>query len=191
MIDRQLQTMSSYRWIQNALNKEYFEPLTKVTVTCTEKYLHPVTSQCLSSVTTHVISSRQALEMAILERNQRHFAQAQDTPWHQPPPSLINNKTQFNLYTDADNNAIQLPSGTFLETATVLQVLKDEAAKLHPKWSSDVAFQVFISALLHWNESTSTSPPGHLLGIYKSLLTAFIDSSGEFRTDLDKEGISI
>jgi hypothetical protein len=78
-----------------------------------------------------------------------------------------------------------------LETATVLQVLKDEAAKNHPKWSSDVDFQVFISALLHWNEGTSTSPSGRHLGIYKSLLTAFIDSGGEFRTDLDDDGISI
>jgi hypothetical protein len=191
MIDRQQRTTSSYRRIRKALNKDLFEPLTKVTVTRTETYLHPVTSQRVSSVETHEISSRQSLETAILDRNQRHFAQAQHTPWHRPPLSNISSDTQFNLYTDADGNDIELPPGTFLETATVLQVLKEEAAKPHPKWSSDVAFQVFISALLHWNEGTSTSPSGRHLGIYKSLLTAFIDSGGEFRTDLDDEGISV
>jgi hypothetical protein len=80
MIDRQLRTTSSYRRIRKALHKDSFEPLTKVTVTRTETYLNPVTSQRVNSVETHVISSRQALETAILERNQRHFAQAKNTP---------------------------------------------------------------------------------------------------------------
>jgi hypothetical protein len=57
MIDRQLRMISSYRQIQNTLHKDSFELLTKVTVTRTETYLHPVTSQHISSVATHVVSS--------------------------------------------------------------------------------------------------------------------------------------
>jgi hypothetical protein len=190
-IDRQLHSASGFRRIRKALNKDSFEPLTKVTVTRTEVHLNPVTSEPIRTVETETISSRQALETAILERNQKHFAQAQDTPWQRSPLASISSNTDFNLYTDADGNRIELPHGTFLETTTVLEVLKEEAAKNHPKWSSDVAFEVFISGLLHWKESTSTSPSGRHLGIYKSLLTAYIDSGGEFGLDIDEDGVSI
>ena len=191
MIERQLHSASGFRWIRKALNKDSFEPLTKVTVTHTEVHIHPVTSERVSSVNTEVLSSRQALETAILKRNQKHFAQAQDTPWQRQPLASISSATNFNLYTDAHGNHIELPPGTFIETATVLAVLKEEAAKPHPKWSSDVAFEVFISGLLHWKESTSTSPSGRHLGIYKSLLTAYIDSGGEFGLEIDADGVSI
>jgi hypothetical protein len=42
---------------------------------------------------------------------------------------------------------------------------------------------------LHWRESTVTSPSGRHLGIYRSLVTAYCDSSGEFSTrpDLDAD----
>jgi hypothetical protein len=191
MIDKQLYSASGFRRIRRALNKDSCQPLTKVTVTRTQEYLHPDTSERVSSVETEVISSRQALEKAILDRNKKHFAQAQNTPWHRAPLASISSDTHFNLYTDAAGNQIELPSGTFLETATVLAVLKEETAKKHPKWSADVSFEVFISGLLHWKESTSTSPSGRHLGIYKSLVTAYIDSGGEFGIIIDDDGVSI
>jgi hypothetical protein len=129
--------------------------------------MHPSTSQRVRSVETHVILSRQALEMTILARNKKHFAQAKETPWHRHPLTSISSNTHFNLYVDADDNAIELPPGTFLETATVLQVLKEESAKTHPKWSSDVAFDVFISALLHWKEKLAHHPPNGTWGFTK------------------------
>jgi hypothetical protein len=46
--------------------------------------------------------------------------------------------------------------------------------------SSEVDFDAFISDLLHWKESTSTSPSRRHLGLYKALRTAYIDASKEF-----------
>jgi hypothetical protein len=67
---------------------------------------------------------------------------------------------------------------------TVLEILKEEASKSHRKWSPQLTFDTFLSGLLKWNEKTSTSPSGRHLGLYKSLVTAHIDSSGDFRADL-------
>jgi hypothetical protein len=49
-------------------------------------------------------------------------------------------------------------------------------------------FETFISAFLHWKESTSTSPSRRHLGLYKALITAYINASDKFdKTDPDNK----
>jgi hypothetical protein len=48
-----------------------------------------------------------------LNKSKATLPKAQDTPWHRPPLLLISSNAQFNLYTDADDNTIKLPPGTF------------------------------------------------------------------------------
>ena len=73
-----------------------------------------------------------------------------------------------------------MPQGTFIETQTILDILQEESEKDHLKFNQDIQFDDFISSLLHWRESTSTSPSGRHIGVYKALVTAYIDSGGEF-----------
>jgi hypothetical protein len=62
----------------------------------------------------------------------------------------------------------------------VLDILRERSTSPPPSWSAKVTFDDFVSALLHWCESTDTSPSGRHLGIYGSLVTAYCDSSGKF-----------
>jgi hypothetical protein len=80
---------------------------------------------------------------------------------------------------DAGNN-ITLPDTAFLETKSVLDILQQRLHDPTPKWSDEITFEQFISASLHWREKTSTSSSGHHLGLYRALITAYIDATGEF-----------
>jgi hypothetical protein len=184
IIEKQLESTQRFRRIQRALGNNASQPLTQVEVTTTEEFLDPATGHRDTRTATEVINVRSALEAAILSRNQRHFAQAKDTPWAHPPLSLISSANEYNLYRDAQDNEIRLPNDCFIETSMVLDILKEEAQKSHPKWSPQLTFDTFLSGLLHWDERTSTSPSGRHLGLYKSLVTAHIDSGGDFRTDV-------
>jgi hypothetical protein len=131
IINKQLDSTQCFRRIQRALGNNTSQPLTQVEVTTTEEFLNPATGLRDRRTLTEVINVRAALEAAILSRNQRYFAQAKDTPWAQPPLSLISSSNNFNLYHDADGQDIRLPPDCFIETATVLDILKEEAQKSH------------------------------------------------------------
>jgi hypothetical protein len=60
---------------------------------------------------------RKELETAIINRNQRHFAQAEGTPFTVPPLKFINSDTEFNVYKDAADNDVVLPDDAFVETS--------------------------------------------------------------------------
>jgi hypothetical protein len=84
------------------------------------------------------------------------------------------------LYQDAQGNPIEVPDDCFTETHTILDILREQAADPPPSWSPELDFETFISAFLHWKESTSTSPSRRHLGLYKALVTAYISASEEF-----------
>jgi hypothetical protein len=65
--------------------------------------------------------------------------------------------------------------------------LKQRREQQLSSWSAELDFDDFISALLHWKESTSTSPSGQQLGIYKGLVTTYINASGEFSASASEE----
>jgi hypothetical protein len=107
-------------------------------------------------------------------------------PYLIPPLSHIGSANGFNVFQDAAGNDIALPDSAFLETKTVMAILQERSTQPPPQWSSKITFDEFISAFLHWRESTSTSPSGRHLGLYRSLVTAYCDSSGEF-SDPEKD----
>jgi hypothetical protein len=179
-VTRQLQGTKRFSRIRRALDPIRQPPLTKVEIVRESEYLHPVTSKRVLQRQVREIDTRQALEAAIIARNRRHFAQADGTPFTRPPLSFIGSQNHFNLYEDAAGQPIEVPDDSFIETHTILDILREHAAHPPPSWSAEVDFDTFISAFLHWTESTSTSPSRRHLGLYKALITAHIDASGEF-----------
>ena len=127
-----------------------------------------------------IVDTRQELEAAIIERNQRHFGQANGTPFTRAPFSRIGRDNEYNVYIYAAGNEIQVPEDAFLETKTVLEILRERHDANPDRWSDYVSFDEFISGLLHWSEKTSTSPSGQHLGLYGALVTTYCNSSGEF-----------
>jgi hypothetical protein len=185
-INKQLRQMKKFCNIRQALNPQLQSTLNKVHVTMTEQYIDPATGQVKFIQKVEVIDTKAELESRILARNKKHFAQAQGTPFTEEPllsltPDLLRD------FLDSDGNPLQLPEGTFTETLTVLQLLREAFADRPPSIDATVSFDDFVDLFLHWNENTSTSPSGRHLGLYKSLVTAHCDSGSEFRDGTDDE----
>jgi hypothetical protein len=75
-IDRQLNETSRFRRIPRAIKPQPSSSLTKVEIVHTVSLLHPVTEKVVETTTVKTVDTRKALEAAIIERNKRHFAQA-------------------------------------------------------------------------------------------------------------------
>jgi hypothetical protein len=161
-----------------------------VEINTTESHLHPRTGLVVNKTTTKVVDTRKALEMAIIERNQRHFAQGEGTPFTRLPLSRIGKENNYDVFHDAAGATIRLPEDSFTETETVMDLLRERHQAQCPGWSPFVSFDEFISGLLHWNEKTSTSPSGRHLGLYGALVTPYCDSSGEFSEYSDDEALN-
>jgi hypothetical protein len=184
---RQLQDTKRFARISRTLKDQTAQALTKVELLTSRKYVHPRSGHqhVFNDTTTNDVHHK--CEAAIIARNKRHFAQAEGTPFTQPPLKFINSTTGFNVYTDAADNEIQLPDTAFVETATVVEILLARAKNPTTEWSLELDFDDFLSALLHWRESTSTSPSSRQLGLYKALATACCNSNGEFSNPLDTD----
>jgi hypothetical protein len=94
--------------------------------------------------------------------------------------SRIGSKNGYNVFLDAEGNQICLPDTSFIETATAVDILRERQQDPSRPWSEVVSFDEFVYGLLHWKEKTSTSPSGRHLGLYRALVTAHWNSSGEF-----------
>jgi hypothetical protein len=92
----------------------------------------------------------------------------------------ISSKNGYNVYQDAHGNDIHVRDDSFVETKTVMEILRERHNTDSAQWSDDVSFDAFISGFLHWKEQTATSPSGRHLGLYGALVTAYCSSSGEF-----------
>ena len=165
-----------FQRIQRTLKPVHNQALTQVHITRSSAHLHPTTGKTFTRNETIIVNTRQRLEAAIIARNRKHFAQAHNTPWHNPPFLHINSNTDYSLHS-ADGTPLDTTL-CFPETETILKVLQERSTP--HQWSHELSFRDFISGLLHWRESTSTSPSGRHLGVYKALVTAHINSSGEF-----------
>jgi hypothetical protein len=186
-IQRQLHDTKRFARISRTLKDQTAQALTKVEIVTPREYVHPRSGHRHVFHDTATIDVRHEFEAAIIAQNKRHFAQAKGTPFTQPPLKFINSTTGFNVYTDADDNEIQLPDTAFVKTATVMDILRARAKNPTTEWSPELDFDDFPSALLHWRESTSTSPSSRHLGLYKALATACYNSNGEFSNPLDPD----
>jgi hypothetical protein len=183
-LDRRHANNRMYRRIRASLKPNASAPLTKVELISETDHVHPTTGKKVTLRKILTVDTKRELEAATIARNKTHFAQATDTPWTQSPLKHIGSHNGFNVFQNDDGNDIVLPESAFLETQTDLAILRERLDDPTPKWSPDISFDKFISALLHWRESTSTSPSGRHLGLYKALITAYIDASGGF-SELD------
>jgi hypothetical protein len=169
-----------YGRIRASIKPTQSAPLTKVELVEESEHIHPITGKRVKIRKVLTVDTKRELEAAIIARNKRHFAQATGTPWTQFPLKLIGSNNGYNVFRDDAGNDITLPETALLETTTVLEILRERLDDPTPKWSDELTFDQFISAFLHWRESTSTSPSGRHLGLYRALITAYIDASGEF-----------
>jgi hypothetical protein len=174
-IDKQLRQARRFGNIAHALKPNTNAPLIKVHVTTTRSFIDPATGERRDIKNVEVIETRAELETRILQRNKRHFAQAQGTPYTTAPLNTMTPDNALNDYFDENGAPMELPAGTFAETTTVMQILQDEELTNPPPSIRIVPFDNFVNALLHWNERTSTSPSGRHLGLYKSVVTAHCD----------------
>jgi hypothetical protein len=179
-IDKQLADNRMFGRIQAAVKPRSAAALTKVELVDETEHVNPATGARTTIRKVQTIDTKKELEAAIIERNQRHFAQAEGTPFTRSPLNLIASANGFNTFKDVTGADITLPDSAFIETQTVLDILRERSQDPCPEWSPTVTFDDFINALLHWREETATSPSGRHLGIYRSLVTAYCDSSDEF-----------
>jgi hypothetical protein len=123
------------------------------------------------------------IHKAILERNQNHFHQADETLF----AGGAENTVLYNLlgYTGMSKVAKDVVKGTFLEkygdklgdilpeTEQVIceLAMPEEITVLGKKIDCKILEEAFISKFKGWKESTSTSLSGQHLGHYKAIVT--------------------
>jgi hypothetical protein len=187
-INRQLKDANMFQRIRRSVKPVSQPALIKVEIVHTTSLLDPTTGEAIVSKIVQVVDTRAELEAAIIARNKRHFSQASNTPFAQPPLQCIGSDNAFNIYEDAAGSKILLPPTAFPETQLVMDILQERAEQRKPSWSAIIDFEEdFIPALLHWRERTSTSPSGRHLGLYKALATAYCNSSNEFSVLCDDD----
>jgi hypothetical protein len=119
---------------------------------------------------------------AILERNQQHFHQADNTPFAGGAKDTV----LYDLigYTGMSKAAKEIVDGKFMTTSGNTCNLLPETEKiiwglampkeikvLGKKIESEISEEDFIDGFKKWKESTSTSPSGRHLGHYKAIAT--------------------
>jgi hypothetical protein len=111
-----------------------------------------------------------------LQRNRKHFNQAAGTPFTIYPLSEVGTKaTKFKMGKMPDGRSVRMPSDTFLETNTIIDLLQSSKIPVEANISAEISLEDFVSAIQVWNENTSTSPSGRHLGHYKLLVNVFKD----------------
>jgi hypothetical protein len=188
-IDKQLRQTAHYGHIKATLKPTIPSSLTKVHITTTTQLADPVTGEITEVQNVTVVDTKAELESRILARNKKHFAQAEGSPFTTTPLKDLTPAHSLETFFDSSGQPINLPNGTFQETATVLEILRDAFRARPPAIASTVLFEDFVTSFLHWDEKTSTSPSGRHLGLYKSIVTAHIDSGAEF-TEAQDDALS-
>jgi hypothetical protein len=123
-VEKQLQDNRRFSRIARTLKSNSSPALTKVEIVATREHIHPVTGHHHTFTDTMTVDIREELKTAIINRNQRHFAQAEGTPsFTVPPLRFINSNSEFNVYKEAADNDVVLPDDAFVETTTVLDIL--------------------------------------------------------------------
>jgi len=105
------------------------------------------------------------------QRNQKHFGQAQGTPFTVPPLSddlgFTSMTPSGQLILNGQYDAAHLDASVQL----LIQHLEYNARAETHRCKPSINYEAFEGKLKSWRESTSTSPSGLHLGHYKALLT--------------------
>jgi hypothetical protein len=119
------------------------------------------------------INTKADLEKRLYERNRVHFSQAQGTPFTIPPLSDelgFDGATKFGegvLRGDPIPDTMNIPRSARLLLAELKQV--------RPAMDCQLPFEDMVAGFRKWKEATSTSPSGKHLGVYKSLVNAYLN----------------
>jgi ribonuclease HI len=156
--------------LRHIFNPKQKSGISNIEVPDKDEHSNPTTDPD-KAITWRRIYDPQQVETYILERNIKHFGQAEG--------SLFTRHTMTDLFdydgtTPQVNDLLQgnidinsIPAVTD-SVRTLLQTLSKQNAL--PRIDNCITLQEFTQALRKWNEATSTSPSGRHLGHYKVLL---------------------
>jgi hypothetical protein len=99
--------------------------------------MHPTIGNIVTFKTVKTVDARKALETAIIDRNKRHFAQADGTPFTHDPFSRIGSSNGYDVYTVAAGEPIGIPEDSVIETKTVLDLLRERHQRPGVRWSEN------------------------------------------------------
>jgi hypothetical protein len=129
------------------------------------------------------------LEYYLVQRNRRHFGQAEGTCFTVPPLSA-------SLNWQADTNTAELLlqghyDADSLDDVTQLLLRHCKHTSTLDAIPTPIALDEFIGKLKVWSESTSTSPSGRHLGHYKSLIKPIVLEDKESTPAYDSEELNL
>jgi hypothetical protein len=156
--------------LRNQFNPKQTSGISNIEVPDKDKNGNP-TNDPDKVITWRRIFDPEQVEASILERNVKHFGQADGTLFTR------NDIIKLFDYDGTSTNATDLIKG-HLDIQTIPSVTNIARMLLHllgqqntlPQTDNTLTFLEFRKALVKWNEATSTSPSGRHLGHYKSLL---------------------
>jgi hypothetical protein len=133
-IDCQLDNGRRFHRIANAVWPTSSVAFTKLEIVKTETHLNPRTGCALESKTIKIVDTRRALKEAIIKRNKAHFAQADGTPFTQESLCRIRSTNGYSVYHDADGYEIRVQKDSFLETKTLMDLLRERHQNPAARW---------------------------------------------------------
>jgi hypothetical protein len=108
-------------------------------------------------------SKKQEVKCETLNRNRKHFSQATGTPFTIFPLSEVGTTaTKFKTAHLPDGTPVQMPADTFLETATILDLLKSPSGSTEFPYQlahHSFRFQVRYKSLEGKDQHLPTRPP--------------------------------
>ena len=119
-----------------------------------------------------LITEPSEIEYYLLLRNQRHFGQAQGTPFTIPP---LSHDFDWGASTPAADALLAGEYTSTLDTPQCQAVLR--ACKVAAELDTipaEITYDEFKGKIQNWRETTSTSPSGRHLGRYRSLFARHI-----------------
>jgi hypothetical protein len=132
------------------------------------------------------INDRPTMEHLLHQQFEQHFMQAEGTPFTQETLrnlfGYIGCNQASSLFLDSQNVPHHLPTTTKL----VLQQIK----RTRPPMDRYFPPEDIRAGFSKWKESTSTSPSGKHLGIYKAINTALKYNLGPFDNDKQKKNLN-
>jgi hypothetical protein len=131
------------------------------------------------------LSYPQTIEEALIQRNIKHFGQAQYSPFASDP---LATELGYEGTNGASMNVLngKLPS-SYLQCDETTQLIIDKLSTRPTSLTvpDTLSFDAFKNALRSWKEKTTTSPSGRHLGHYKCLLVDIDKPSSNISNEVD------
>jgi hypothetical protein len=131
------------------------------------------------------IEGRVEVENSLHQKNISHFSQAKMTPFANGEIATLFNVDGISRTTDRilENKEIRNVSDEMRE-------MFKELSKKRETLSDYIPFQAMVEGIQKWRETTTTSPSGKHLGIYRTLTNALKGKYEESNTTTEKQKIS-